>query len=103
MASIIKSKEYDVVVVGGGNAGLCAAISAAEGGGSVLLIEKAPQEERGGNTKYTVFLRFTHGGDKSVIHFQFKFSIKFFSHTQSGRLFRDYAGAVWSRTCSYEF
>jgi len=61
MASTIKNKEYDVVVVGGGNAGLCAAISAAEGGGSVLLIEKAPKEERGGNTKYTVFLRFTHG------------------------------------------
>lgn len=44
---------YDVVVVGGGNAALCAALSAKEQGASVLVLERAPMEERGGNTAYT--------------------------------------------------
>jgi len=66
MASTIKSKEYDVVVVGGGNAGLCAALSAAEHGGSVLLVEKAPEDDRGGNTKYCTFYRFPYGGTEDI-------------------------------------
>ena len=60
MASTIKSKEYDVVVVGGGNAGMCAALSAREFGGSVLVVEKAPKDDRGGNTKYADLFRFTY-------------------------------------------
>ena len=44
---------YDVVVLGGGNAGLCAALSARESGARVLLLEKAPEEERGGNSAHT--------------------------------------------------
>lgn len=66
MASTIKSKEYDVVVVGGGNAGLCAAVSAQEFGGSVLVVEKAPKEHRGGNTGFTGFFRFTYSGLEDV-------------------------------------
>lgn len=45
--------NYDVVVVGGGNAALCAALSAREQGSSVLVLERAPIEERGGNSAYT--------------------------------------------------
>lgn len=45
--------RYDVVVVGGGNAALCAAISATNSGAKVLLLERAPFEQRGGNTSYT--------------------------------------------------
>jgi tricarballylate dehydrogenase len=52
----------DIVVVGGGNAALCAALAAAEKGASVALLERAPEEKRGGNS------RFTGGGFRMVHH-----------------------------------
>ena len=45
--------DIDVVVVGCGIAGLSAAISAQQHGAKVALLERAPIEERGGNTRYT--------------------------------------------------
>ena len=42
-----------VVVVGAGNAGLCAALAAAEQGARVTVLERAPPEERGGNSAFT--------------------------------------------------
>ena len=42
-----------VVVVGCGNAALCAAIAAREAGADVLVLERAPRDQRGGNTAYT--------------------------------------------------
>ncbi len=45
--------EFDVVVVGCGIAGLSAAVSAFENGARVALVERAPRDERGGNTRYT--------------------------------------------------
>ena len=44
---------YDVIVVGCGIAGLSAAVSAQQAGARVALLERAPKEERGGNTRYT--------------------------------------------------
>ncbi|HEX2829058.1 MAG TPA: FAD-dependent tricarballylate dehydrogenase TcuA [Burkholderiales bacterium] len=45
---------YDVIVVGGGNAACAAAVSARENGAKqVLLLEKAPKEQRGGNTHFS--------------------------------------------------
>lgn len=46
-------QKYDVIVVGGGNAALCAALSARDEGARVLVLERAPIEERGGNSVYT--------------------------------------------------
>ena len=45
--------HYDVIVLGSGNAGLCAALSAREQGARVALLERAPLEQRGGNSAYT--------------------------------------------------
>jgi tricarballylate dehydrogenase len=43
----------DVVVVGCGVAGLSAAVAAAEAGARVTVLERAPREERGGQSRYT--------------------------------------------------
>ena len=60
--------EYDVIVVGGGNAALCAALSAAENGANVLVLERAPEEERGGNTAFTEGLtRFVYNGTEDIL------------------------------------
>jgi tricarballylate dehydrogenase len=48
--------RYDVIVVGGGNAALCAALSAAESVKKVLVLERAPEEEAGGNSRFTAGL-----------------------------------------------
>ena len=58
---------HDVIVVGGGNAALCAALSAREHGAEVLLLERAPEEERGGNTAFTGGgFRMVHAGVETV-------------------------------------
>jgi len=43
----------DVVVAGCGIAGLAAAVAALQGGATVTILERAPREERGGQTRYT--------------------------------------------------
>ncbi|HEU4924660.1 MAG TPA: FAD-dependent tricarballylate dehydrogenase TcuA [Burkholderiales bacterium] len=47
---------YDVIVVGGGNAALCAALSASESARKILVLERAPEEESGGNSRFTAGL-----------------------------------------------
>ena len=50
---VAKRHDYDVVVAGCGIAGLSAAVSAAENGARVAVLERAPREERGGQSRYT--------------------------------------------------
>src|SRR5712692_10889101 len=47
---------HDVIVVGGGNAALCAALSAAEFKKKILVLERAPEDEAGGNSRFTAGL-----------------------------------------------
>ena len=55
--------DWDVVVVGGGNAALCAALSAKESAKRVLVLERAPEEESGGNSRFTAgLLRIVYNG-----------------------------------------
>jgi tricarballylate dehydrogenase len=61
--AVTADPKHDVIVVGLGNAALCAALSAAEQGARVLMLEKAPVEERGGNSLFTAGgFRFVHDG-----------------------------------------
>ena len=48
--------NYDVIVVGGGNAAFCAALSARETCQRVLVLERAPEDEAGGNSRFTAGL-----------------------------------------------
>src|SRR5579871_1179256 len=45
--------DYDVIVVGAGNAAFCAALAAQEQGAKVLVLEAAPEDEAGGNSRFT--------------------------------------------------
>lgn len=63
--SAIPSEAFDVAVVGGGIAGLSTALAAAESGARTILLEKAPREERGGNTRFAdAQIRFPHEADR---------------------------------------
>jgi tricarballylate dehydrogenase len=48
-----KNTNFDIIVIGCGIAGLSAAVSAQQNGSKVAILERAPREERGGNTRYT--------------------------------------------------
>ncbi len=47
---------WDVVVVGAGNAAFCAALAARETCERVLVLERAPEDESGGNSRFTAGL-----------------------------------------------
>jgi tricarballylate dehydrogenase len=60
----MKRLRCDVAIVGCGVAGLSAALSALEAGASVIVLERAPEHDRGGNTRWTgALLRVTDTGE----------------------------------------
>jgi len=60
--------DCDVLVIGGGNAAMCAALSARETGASVMVLERAPENERGGNTMFTAgAMRVVYNGVDDVL------------------------------------
>ena len=60
--------RFDVIVAGAGNAAMCAALAAREEGARVLVLEKAPYEERGGNSAFSGGLfEFAHQGLEDVM------------------------------------
>src|SRR6266581_1044483 len=59
----VSGVHWDVIVVGGGNAALCAALSARESAQRVLVLERAPQDEAGGNSRFTAgLMRIVYNG-----------------------------------------
>src|SRR3989337_2927517 len=48
--------RWDVIVVGAGNAAFCAALAAREKVERVLVLERAPEDEAGGNSRFTAGL-----------------------------------------------
>jgi tricarballylate dehydrogenase len=61
----------DIIVIGGGSAALEAAISAREAGArSVVMLEKAPEQESGGNARFShTGFRFVHAGAAELRQF----------------------------------
>jgi len=57
-----------IIVVGSGNAAFCAAIAALEKGAQVEIAEKAPENEAGGNSRYTAgAMRFCYNSKSDIM------------------------------------
>src|SRR5579871_237179 len=57
----------DVIVVGAGNAAFCAALAAQARGARVLMLEAAPEEESGGNSRFTAgSIRVVYNGTDDI-------------------------------------
>lgn len=83
-------REGEVLVVGAGNAALTAALSAAENGSKVTVLEKAPKEERGGNTVFTggVF-RHSHEGKTDIMRLVDSFTKEEWDQIEIGEFLPD--------------
>jgi len=67
MADTRTSELYDVVVVGAGNAAFSAAVAARQKGARVLMLECSPEDEAGGNSRFTAgAIRFPYNGAEDV-------------------------------------
>ncbi|MFQ5765003.1 MAG: FAD-dependent tricarballylate dehydrogenase TcuA [Rhodospirillales bacterium] len=83
-------RETDVVVVGAGNAALTAALAAREQGAGVLVLERAPYDERGGNSRYTAgAIRFAYSGPEDLLKVMPDLSDEEKANTDFGTYTRD--------------
>jgi tricarballylate dehydrogenase len=66
-----KPSDIDVLVIGGGTAAFEAAVAARQAGaGKVLMLEKAPEDEFGGNARFShTGFRFVHSGANEMRQF----------------------------------
>jgi tricarballylate dehydrogenase len=61
------SEPTTVIVAGAGNAALCAAIAASNAGAQVRVLERASEEERGGNSRFTAgAMRFVYDSSDEI-------------------------------------
>lgn len=61
-------RDADVIVIGAGNAALAAAAAAFESGARVLILEKAPRDERGGNSRFSgALFRFAYDNAGDIL------------------------------------
>src|ERR1700745_214665 len=61
------TRVADVIVLGAGNAAFCAALAAQEQGAKVLMLEAAPEEESGGNSRFTAgSIRVAYNGIEDI-------------------------------------
>src|SRR5580658_9570424 len=61
------NQDYDVIVVGAGNAAFCAALAAQEEGAKVVMLEAAPEDESGGNSRFTAgSIRVVYNGADNI-------------------------------------
>ena len=85
-----EARKIDVVVVGAGNAAMTAALSAREQGAGVLLLERAPYDERGGNSRFTAgAIRFAHDGIDDLLKVMPDLSEEEIKNTDFGTYTRD--------------
>ncbi|MPY69913.1 MAG: FAD-dependent oxidoreductase [Alphaproteobacteria bacterium] len=60
-------KVWDVIVIGAGNAAGCAALAARDAGCDVVMLERAPEDEAGGNTRFTAgAMRVVYNGVEDI-------------------------------------
>src|ERR1700694_5710516 len=60
-------QEYDVIVVGGRSAACGAALAAQEQGAKVVMLEAAPEDESGGNSRFTAgSIRVVYNGVEDI-------------------------------------
>src|SRR5271170_6989425 len=61
------NQAADVIVVGAGNAAFCAALAAQEQGAKVIMCEAAPEDEAGGNSRFTAgSIRVVYNGTDDI-------------------------------------
>ncbi len=86
----VDAREIDVVIVGAGNAAMSAALSAIEQGAEVLLLERAPYDERGGNSRFTAgAIRFVYNDIEDLLKVMPDLSDDEINNTDFGAYTRD--------------
>ena len=82
--------DFDVAIVGAGNAAHCAALAAQEAGARVVMLERAPENESGGNSRFTAgAIRFAYRGVDDLREIMPDLSQQEIDHTDFGTYTED--------------